>query len=199
MVKVAPRKTFEEILAAGARQKRIPAMTEEARKWYRDQARKMKTNPTNLIRESEDRLKTRAQIGEMYHFFYDPKHKADLPYYDSFPLIFKIEEYSDSFLGINLHYLPLPLRAKLMDALYDLATNKKYNEKTKLAISYSILKGAARYKYFKPCIKKYLKAHVRSRFMKINANEWDIALMLPTEAFAKASKTQIWKESKDKI
>lgn len=189
-------RTFDYILAEGIRKGKLPARTQEAREWFRNKARQTIVTPTQLIREDRERLKNRAAIGVMYNFFYDPKHKEKLPYYDKFPLIFKIEEYPDRFLGINLHYLNLPMRAKLMDALYEVANNTRYDENTKLKISYGILKNASRFSFFKPCIKMYLKSHVRSRFMKINSSEWDIALFLPTEQFMKKSKTAVWTESK---
>ena len=34
-------------------------------------------------------------------FFYDPKLKKKLPYYDTFPLVLPLENYSDGFLGLN--------------------------------------------------------------------------------------------------
>jgi hypothetical protein len=192
-------RTFDYILSEGVRKGLAPAKTQEARNWFRQKAKSTLATPSSLIREDRERLQTQIKIGEMYHFFYDPKHKKELPYYDSFPLIFKIEEYSDRFLGINLHYLPLPLRAKLMDALYSLSTNTRYDEKTKLKISYQILKAASKYKWFKPCIKMYLKSHVKSRFMKVYATEWDIALFLPTESFNKASKQKVWRDSRESV
>lgn len=131
----------------------------------------------------------------MYCFYYDPKWKKELPYYDRFPMIFPIHMESDRFLGINLHYLPYNLRAKLMDALYSLETSATKGQK-KLQISYSILKAASKYEAFKPCIKEYLKSHVRSRFVKIDHTEWDIAIMLPLERFEKATKQKVWAESK---
>lgn len=107
--------------------------------------------------------------GYMYLFKYDPKGKLDLPYYDTFPLIFPIETYNDGFLGINFHYLPYMLRAKLMDALYTITTDKKYNDKTKILATYRILQGASKYSAFKPTVKRYLYNHVRSQFLEIKA------------------------------
>ena len=53
--------------------------------------------------------------GLLNMFFYDPKMKKKLPYYDRFPLILPIEQYSDGFLGINFHYLSMPIRIRLLD------------------------------------------------------------------------------------
>jgi hypothetical protein len=80
-----------------------------------------------------------------------------------------------------------------MDALYNTMTGK--NERQRLLISYGILKSAAKYRYFKPCVKKYLSDHVNSKFMKIEPNEWDMALFLPLERFQKARKERVFSES----
>ena len=102
-------------------------------------------------------------------------------------------------MGINLHYLPPVLRARLMDALYQTINNSKYNDTTKLKISYDILASASKYKYFKPCIKHYLWDHVRGNYLNIEPTNWDSALMLPTEQFKKASKDKVWRESRGMI
>lgn len=144
-------------------------------------------------------MANRPSIGRMYFFSYDPKYKATLPYYDRFPLIFKVGQYRGGFEGINMHYLPYRLRARLMDALYETSNNKRYDETTRLRITYDLLKAATKYKEFKPTYKKYLNQHVRSRFVEIGATEWDIALFLPVERFEKASKTAVWRDSRNAI
>ncbi len=132
----------------------------------------------------------------MYFFMYDPKHKKSLPYYDTFPLIFPVDRAEGGFYGLNLHYLPLQLRAQLMDSLYDITTNSRYDESTKLKLSYGVLKGAEKFKLFQPTFKRYLSSNVRSRFIQIQPSEWDIALFLNTEQFVGASKTKVWADSK---
>ncbi len=134
--------------------------------------------------------------GFMYLFQYDPKYKESLPFYDRYPLVFPFEDQGDSFLGMNLHYLPHIYRARLMDFLYDMVSNQKYNDTTRLRISYQLLNSAARYKYFKPCVKRYLYSHVQSRFLLIPANEWDIALFLPLERFDKKTKNDVFKSTR---
>jgi len=191
-----PAFTFDQLLARGTSAGKVPARTQDARNWYRNAAKKTSVSDSQLMRSDRDKLKQNAAIGKMYAFFYDPKHKKTLPYYDRFPLIFKVKNVPDGFLGINLHYLPPSLRAKLMDALYDLIINERYDENTKLRLSYDILNSAAKYRWFKPTLKMYLNKHVRSRFLLIDAVEWDIALFLPTERFEKASKATVWKDSR---
>jgi hypothetical protein len=193
---------FDNILIQGARQGIIPARTNAARDWYRSAAGKLMSNITPGVfekRTDEARKVSSMEFGYMYAFKYDPKTKNDLPYYDTFPLIFPVRMDSDGFLGINFHYLPPVLRAKLMNALYSTLTNKKYDDTTKVKISYSILQSASKYRFFKPMLKKYLRSHVRSQFLEVQVNEWDIAIFLPTESFRKADTGRVWEDSRKKI
>lgn len=173
--------------------------------WFRKQAQKVRNlNGQTVITGNTQPFKriekiSANSIGKMYMFMYDPKWKDTLPFYDIYPLIFPIEYYSDGFLGINFHYLPPFYRAKLMDALMNLMNNNKYNKTTKLKISYQILKASSRFRYFKPCVKRYLFSHVKTPFLYIAPDEWNIALLLPTQSFQKKSSAQVYKDSIRKI
>lgn len=191
---------FDTILTKGVREGKIPARTEDSRKWYRETAAKVsRFNERTFHKSDKSRLTNNVVYGSMYMFHYNPKLKEELPYYDRFPLIFPIADAKNGFLGINLHYLPLQYRAQLMDALYDLANNQRYDESTRIGLSYRILKNAAKLRFFKPCIKHYLNNHITSQFMYVYPSEWDIAIFLPLERFSKKSKTQVWADSKRTI
>ena len=193
---------FDNILIQGARQGIVPARTAAARDWYREAAGKLTSNITPGVFERKTdsaRKVTTMDFGYMYAFKYDPKTKKDLPYYDTFPLIFPVRMDADGFLGINFHYLPPILRAKLMNALYSTLTNKKYDDSTRVKISYSILQSASKYRFFKPMLKKYLRSQIRSQFLEIQVNEWDIAIFLPTESFKKADTGRVWEDSRKKL
>ena len=191
---------FDEILTKGVRAGQIPAREAKARDWYRDTAKTYgRVNEGKLMKGDADRLTSRPSVGQMYMYFYEAKTKETLPYFDRFPLVFPFAKVKGGFYGLNMHYIPLILRAKLMDALYQTASNTRYDESTKLKISYDILNGAAKYQEFRPCVKRYLTSQLRSKFMYIYPSEWDIALFLPTERFQGASKTKVWSDSKKKI
>ncbi len=191
---------FDTVLTKGVRSGQIPARTDEARKWYRDTAQGYKKiDERALMRGDKERLTTTPLVGSMYMYYYDPKHKQTLPYYDRFPLVFPYKKVPGGFMGINMHYLPLIYRAKLMDALYDVTNNKNFDESTKLRMNYNVLNGASKFKYFAPCVKHYLTDHLRSRFMYVYPSEWDVALFLPTERFEGASKQKVWADSKKLI
>ena len=192
---------FDDILVQGVRSGRIPARTQDARDWFREKARTQRSArayPANLMKEGGSKV-SEVNVGYMYHFYYDPKNKGTLPYYDRFPLIFMVGPAPKGFYGINLHYLPPKLRAVLMDNLYKVVSNQRYDENTKLRISYNILNGASKYRYFKPTFKHYLNEHVNSQFLKIDSAEWDIALFLPTERFEKANKSRVFADSRKAI
>lgn len=192
---------FKDILQKGLTAGQVPARTKLAREWYRDAAKQIQSGdprvkPGNIERRFEQKRKVSTLTpGMMYMFRYDPKNKATLPYYDTFPVIFPIDTYPDGFLGINFHYLPPVSRAKLMNALYTVSTDKRFDEKTKVVATYQILAGASKFKLFKPTVKRYLYAHVRSPFFEVTSKEWDITIFLPTENFKKATAQDVWIES----
>lgn len=178
----------------------ITPRTQQSRDWFRKKAAQLgNVNRNMIMKEDPITLRNRTIIGGMFMFFYDPKGKDTLPYYDSFPLVIVIGPADGGFLGLNLHYLPPVLRAKFLDALLDETNNKRYDETTRFNATYDLMKRAAKYKYFKPCIKHYLNDHVRSRFARVEAPEWEIATFLPTADFQKASKQEVYRDSRRKM
>jgi len=154
-------------------------LSEAAKKsidWVKEKIQKIK-NPMRIFNKPG-----KPEIGSMCMFSYDPKYKNVLPYYDAYPLVFPIEFYSNGFLGINLHYLPPMARARLMDNLKKIANNNKYNDTTKLNISYEVLRAHSRqFSGFENCIKRYLYSHIRSTFHEVHPSDWDKAVMLPLQ------------------
>lgn len=190
---------FTELQAAAFREGLNPR-TKKAREWFRKKARGL-TNVNKMDLISDDRLTqvNTPSAGKMYTFFYDPKTKDKLPYYDTFPLILFVETAPRGFTGLNMHYLPPPARAKLFDALLETANNRKFDDSTKLKINYQILKSTSKYKAFEPTFKRYLTGFVKSNIVEIDAPEWPIALFLPTESFRKAGTRTVWSDSRKMI
>ena len=106
-----------------------------------------------------------------------------LPYYDRFPLVYVLKSSKEEFWGANLHYLPIKKRIiavkKLMEGKIDIP---------------------------KICFHKYLSAHVEGLYIDLAADEWDTAILLPTEDFVKdvngyhfpIKREEVWKETLDK-
>lgn len=167
--------------------------------WFREKASAtMNINTSRLIAGNKEYQTSRIVPGHLYMFGYDAKMKDVLPFYDRFPVVFPFSRDADSFTGINLHYLPHIYRAKLMDALYQIVTDQKFNEKTRLNLSYRVLQSSSKFKLFEPCVKKYLFSHVQTKFLQVPSNEWDIALFLPLERFT-VSKNKVFRDTMSKI
>ena len=172
--------------------------TNKARAWLRSKVDSLNPSPAALMKD-RIRLKNKTIIGKMYFYYYDPKTKDSMPYYDRFPLVIPIEQYRDGFLGLNLHYIHPKQRILLLDELSEFANNSKYDASTKLRLSYDLLKRTGAIYQATPCIKRYLFTHVERRFLEITADEWDIAALLPMESFQKASTSKVYSESRKQL
>ena len=163
--------------------------------WYREKIKEFgKPGAMDLIRDGK--RNNRPFYGRLNMFFYDPKYKKTLPYYDTFPLVLPLERYDDGFLGINLHYLPMTLRIRLLDRLVDYSNNTKFDESTRLAVDYSKLK---KIKLIKPALKRYLAGRVKTQFRRIDADEFTVAALLPVQRFKKASAKEVYSDSRKMI
>ena len=154
----------------------------EPYQWYRNRIKELGTpSQSQLIRDGK--ITGRVNFGALNMFIYDPKLKNKLPYYDTFPLVLPIEKYRDGFLGINFHYLPYALRAQLLSRLDPNA-------------NYSALKNV---RLVKPTLKRYLNSNVRSRFRKLEEEDFMTAIMLPVQRFRKSSASKVWSDSRKVI
>tara|TARA_B100000959_G_scaffold285234_1_gene359331 strand:- start:2025 stop:2633 length:609 start_codon:yes stop_codon:yes gene_type:complete len=193
--------TYLDKLKDAIRTNQVTARARAAGDWFRSIVNRTRgafsgeTPEKILNRQGDD--EARALLGRMYFFSYNPKWKDKLPYYDTFPLVFPIEKYSDGFLGLNFHYLPPKHRAILMDQLKIYANNKNYDETTRLRLTYDMLKGFTKIPRARPTVHRYLLNKTRSKFVLINADEWEVALFLPVERFKKANKKKVWADSKE--
>ena len=77
--------------------------------------------------------------------------------------------------------------------------DKKYDETTRFQMSYKMLIASSKMRYFQPCFKHYLTAHVKSRLARVPAPEWEIATFLPTASWEKSSAANVYKQSRKAI
>ncbi len=144
--------------------------------WYRKQVNNMTTpGAKSLINKGKATL--RPKYGVMNLFGYDAKHKATLPYYDKFPLIFPIEPAKGGFIGINFHYLPFGARVAFLKQLSQYATDDNFNNNTRYMLDW------VNNPYFRKTTKRYLNSQVRTSFLNIPANEMAVAIFLPVARF----------------
>ena len=146
--------------------------------WYRKQVNNMTTpGAKSLINKGKATL--RPKYGMMNLFGYDAKHKATLPYYDKFPLIFPIEPAKGGFIGINFHYLPFGARVAFLKQLSQYSSDKNFDKKTRYMLDW------VNNPYFRKTTKRYLNSQVRTSFLNIPADEMAIAIFLPVARFMK--------------
>lgn len=167
---------------------------ENSRQWYRQKAFEVENvDSAMLIRKSQELAVNRRRLGQIYLFRYDPKLKAELPFYDRYPIPLVINPTKEGFIGLNLHYLPFQFRAILMDRLYPYQRGE--DENARIKITYNILQNATKLRYYKPCLKHYLNSQIRTRTLHVNVDEWDAALFLPIQRFAKKNESVVYRDS----
>ena len=137
--------------------------------WFREKvkqagasARMKAVTPNQLLRRQPD---DNILLGKMFFYKYDPKFAKKLPYWDMYPLVFPFERAPGGFYVLNLHYIPPRDRAVLMDNLNKYASNNKYDQTTRLELSYRLLN---RYGRAVPCVKRYLGDRIVSQTVRID-------------------------------
>lgn len=183
----------------------IPPRTKESREWFRKRLALMQSTTTKINRRDlmrEEPLEFRPPtdgkkfVGNMFMFFYDAKNRETLPYWDAFPLVITAGIAKGGFYGLNLHYLPLQLRAKLLDGLAEITTNKRYDETTRFRTTYNMLQNTRNLRYFEPCFKHYLTSQVEGRISYVPPPEWEIAVFLPTAQWQKEKVNKVYSDSR---
>ena len=163
--------------------------------WYRTNVQSMADKFTARKLMNQGRLLGLPSGGRLNMFFYDPKGKKKLPYYDTFPLVLPLESIKGGFMGMNFHYLPYMLRFKLLERMQKFSTGG-FDRMTRLDANYNDVKKIG---LVRPTIKKYLYNHVQSRFLRIDFDEAVLATYLPVQQFKKASESKVWSDSRRMI
>lgn len=156
--------------------------SKEALNWYKDSVlnapNKKNINPTDLLKPVGS-----PQVGSLYFFKYDAKHKDKLPYWDMYPVIVCLGPAKGGFYGLNFHYLPPAQRAGMLNAL-SVASGKfgdgdNKGTDRKLNVSYQIIQNA-KISGYEQCIKHYLNGRY-SNMRMIAPDDWEKIVMLPLQ------------------
>ena len=154
--------------------------------WYKKKVADLSNRISAARLMRDNKLKKAPTFNKLHFFRYNPKLKAILPYYDTFPLVMPIQAAAGGFLGINFHYLPIPLRMKLLETL----------DRRNFTGNYSKLKNI---REVKPTIKHYLRRQFVSGFLELEEDDYAPAIFMPVAQFKKASASQVWRDSRRKI
>ena len=154
--------------------------------WYKKKVADLSNRISAARLMRDNKLKKAPTFNKLHFFRYDPKLKATLPYYDTFPLVMPIQSAKGGFLGINFHYLPIPLRMRLLETL----------DKRGFRGEYRKLKNI---REVKPTIKHYLRRQFVSGFLELEEDDYAPAIFMPVAQFRKQSASQVWRDSRRKI
>ena len=178
---MAQKELFSDLEIAAFRAGITPR-TKESIAWFKQKAGQLgKVTGGTIFNQEQVKMQAslRNPLGNMYMFYYNAKHREKLPYFDAFPLVVITSLAEGGFYGMNLHYLPPPLRAKALNGLMG--------------------SDGLPAKYYRPTIHRYLTSQVRSKFALIDKPEWEIATFLPAAQWRGAGVGKVYQDSRSKI
>ncbi len=187
---------FDTISAAAFRAG-IRSRTPKSEEWFTQKVKELQIPSRNkLLKDTALEKRTKPLVGDMVMYFYDPKTKEDLPYYDRFPLTIIVGPAPGGFTGLNLHYINPVARARLLNELFKLAPKDLKPDSRLQRLRYDLLQGVRKYKEFEPCFKRYLTSHVKSQMSRVPMTDWETAIYLPIQQFKKKSSRTVWAQSR---
>ena len=173
-------------------------------KWYQARVRALgKLKADTIIREgkADASAQARPQFGMLNLFNYRPKDPMRIPYYDVFPLVLPVKRLKTGFAGLNFHYLPIPMRVKLLEMIV-----AGYGDETAqtAVVTWDKVKAL---RYVAPTIRQYNAKKVGSLFLRIPLDDMLIGALLPVQQFysgeynkrKKVHNNKVYKGSREKI
>jgi hypothetical protein len=154
---------------------------------------------TDLLKTTKEKQSNIVLPGTMVLFKYDPINKDTLPFYDVWPLTLVISQQGNLMTGINFHYLPYALRARLFDKLWMIASDVRNSKEQVVRLNWKLLSSVSKFPEIRPAIKSYRLDHLQTKFIKIPILDWKTAIFLPFESFAKKSSGYVARDSGMKI
>ena len=198
---MAIQESFLSKVSDAVRSGTVGKEVKRSAQWFQDKIKGLKgevrnrfssTNAAKFYRESEKIndavFKRRVSLGDLFCYYYNPKYRKTLPYYDMFPMIMLLSAEKETFLGINFHYLRPKWRAILLDRVT-----------AKIGGGIPKWSKLRKIRQIAPTIKRYRFDHIMLKVIPIEEDEQEIAIFLPTEKFKKSGKSKIWTESERKF
>ena len=180
------RVTYESVLH-NATPYTLKMLQAQGVNWYKEQMRSIKKNKFNkyaFIAQGKQETVRRLEIGKLYLMEYIPKYSgvgelvpqsSELGVWDRYPLILPCDVAPNGFYALNLHYLPIKMRAWLLDQLMGTA-NIPAN---KLRVNWQILKRFSLNQYGQYATHRYLLNHITSPFRMVKIEDYPKVIMLP--------------------
>lgn len=163
----------------------------EALQWFKNRVTKDMNLSRSLLISDHGGYKERAAredkglIGKMYYFKYAAEEAGDkdVGVYDEYPCIFVFNSITNDhgnelIYGVNLHYLPPTDRIKFLEQLLRLEHNTNYTAKTRLTMTWKLIKGVASSKYYEKTVHAYRADRFLSPMIEIHPRDWDVVACL---------------------
>ena len=149
-----------------------------------------------LAKNDELLMPSRFLPGQMVFFKYKPQDERFVgsnSAYDVFPLVIITEVHKDGFEGLNLHFIAKRWRRQLFDAIEkSLPVFKNIDPtRTRLGTTYRRISGPRKFKFFKPCYRRYVRGGFRKRPIIIPSEFWDVLVDVDLSLFVKGRKMGI--------
>lgn len=143
--------------------------------------------PSESIKRVKELLKSKQKFskknfapGKLLMFFYNAKDKKNT--YDRTPFILVLKINSVHTLGINFHWLPMPMRITLVKFILKLNKNNIKNNKP-LQFDYSQLKPMLKKLGYAPCVRLYINSRISSSGVVIEDTDLLNAARIKSESF----------------
>lgn len=145
-------------------------------------------------------MPSRIMPGQMIFFKYKPVSESftrQNKYYDAYPLVLVTEVYRGGFEGVNLHYIGPERRMFLFENMMKSMNKLKAMDewRTRLSVTYDKLDASRKFKFFKPCYKRYLWEGMKRRPVVIPFQFWEEMVKHETSRFVKAKPATVRRDS----
>jgi hypothetical protein len=149
-------------------------------------------------------LPSRVLRGQLLFFKYKPISESFISsnkYYDAYPLVLVTDAYRGGFEGINLHYIDKDDRMFLFENIMKSMPTMKANEqwRTRISVDYDKLNASKKFRYYKPCYKRYLWDGLKRRPVVIPFEYWKTIVESETSRFAKSRSVTVHREARKSV
>lgn len=147
-----------------------------------------------LVVDKGSEFKKYVQPGSFISYTYIPKHKDTLKFWDKNPAIIVLRVTGTRMLGLNIHFVPFPLRKIIVEYIVKLNLNNiKYNKP--IYVDYKMMKSFLIRAKATICIRAYLISNIVSKVKIVKSHKDYIiaSTSLKTDAIYGMSPDKIYK------
>jgi len=153
-----------------------------------------------LASENELHMPKVLLPGQMVFFKYKPQDErfmASTSPYDMLPLCIITQVHRDGFEGLNLHFIAKRWRRELFNALEHFLPIRNSGDPSliRLGTSYKRISTPRKFKFFRPCYRRYVNSGIRKRPILIPSEFWDVLVDVDLSMFMRGRKMGIRRKS----